>query len=613
MAEALKAQPDLSRDYPTPALLEINRRAEAARLATTASALHKLPLKAVEDSVAEVLKVRDLTYPLDEIVSKARRATSEYYKGKLATTAGGAPIVKRNMTAVVAKVTKRLNARGLEDIERLLLALPAVYEQLLIDALDKEKINPQDDQGLFDYVLRSVRVEPRHYLLNEIVGAALGAENIKLEKDELSALRDLAFQRGISLRDGTVRSAVRKLLADAQSVGNLRQYVDRYAARGEIDTAQFDESIKSEMARFLFARGVTIPSLAAFESGNYDEYFALAFDHALRVSEGSNDPVDVARTKGAGGAEWDYTIRRISESDRPIIRAELIRAAGALYTTFIEGEQMYVYDIADSLLTAWHRGELDIPDGDAASQLNRYEILMRDRPTEEERQMHYKRVFNIGDAEMLSGTVVNETFPSLWDNLMYEVTRYIDKIERYYTEEKFISRTYVYQAIQDLQYNLSEYMTGSTPKKTAEMYHHLQEALDIIGSDDVLNHVGGRRKSILAAIEHIGKASLGVAIPAKNLVEMAERGNDIFRFIANFAPENVADDEFQRFLDACKACIVNQAALEPRREDEGNGDEFESNGYRNGNGYATARRRTHRNGNRVGGRNNGGNFDDWES
>ncbi len=609
LAEALKVKPALSARFSTAALLEINRRAEAARLATEARALHNLPLEAGEDAVAEVLKVRDLTYPLDEIARKARLATSQHYKDELA---GTKRIEKRGITAVIAKVTKRVNAYGLEDIERLLLALPAVYERLLINALEEGDINDHDDQGLFDAVVRSVRVEPRRYLLDEIVGAALGAENIKLGKDELSALRDLAFQRGVSLRAGTMRGAVRKLLTDGQSVGNLRRYVDRYAAGGEIDTAQFDESIKSEMARFLFARGITIASDEAFENGNYDEYFALAFDHALRVSEGSNDPVDVARTKG-GVADWNYTIRRISESDRPIIRAELIRAAGALYTTFIEGEQMHVYDIADSLLTAWHRGELDIPDGDTASQLNRYEILMRDRPTEEERQMHYKRVFNIGEAEILSGTVVNEAFPGLWDNLMYEVTRYIDKIERYYTEEKFISRTSTYQAIQDLQYNLSEYMTGSAPKKTTEMYHHLQEALDIIGSEDVLNHVGGRRKSILTAIERIGKDALGVAIPTKNLVEMAERGNDIFQFIANFAPENVADDEFQRFLDACKACIVNQAALEPRSEDEGNGDEFESNGYNNGNGYATARRRTHKNGNGVGGRSNGGNFDDWES
>jgi uncharacterized membrane protein YgcG len=245
--------------------------------------------------------------------------------------------------------------------------------------------------------------------------------------------------------------------------------------------------------------------------------------------------------------------------------------------------------------------------------------------------MHYKRVFNIGEAEMLSGTVVNEAFPGLWDNLMYEVTVLIDKTERYFTEEKFISRTALYQAIQDLQYNLSEYMTGSAPKKTTEMYRHLEEALDIIGSEDVLNHMGGRRKSMLVVIERMGRASLGVAIPATTLVTIAERGNDIFQFIADFAPENVADDEFQRFLDACKACIVSQAALEPlddserRFQEEYGSGSRNVNGRRSSNGSAVMGRNGYRNGNGssygggsarmigAGRRSNGGDFDDWDS
>ena len=283
---------------------------------------------------------------------------------------------------------------------------------------------------MFDAVLRNVVVEPRRHLLDEIVGRVLDAENIELDNEELAALRDLTFERGVNLRAGSVRGDVLKLVDDGQRLGALRLYVDLYAESGEIDSAKFTENVKREMARFLYARGVRIKDRAAFDSGKYDEHFALAYEHATRVAQGSDDPVDVARTKGSV-SDWDFTIRRISESDRPMIRTEAIRAAGALYTTFVEGEQMRVFDIADSLLTEWHRGELDIPDGDTAALLNRYEILMRDRPTEEERQMHYKRVFNIGEAEMLSGTVVNEAFPSLWDNLMYEVTRYINKTERY--------------------------------------------------------------------------------------------------------------------------------------------------------------------------------------
>jgi hypothetical protein len=637
-ADALMAQPELRETYTADEIREVKRRAdvERARLEGTADKLHGLDGAKDGETIAAVLKVRDLTYPLDEVASNARQATSEFYKEELKKTSADKRVEQRGITAVVAKVTKRLNARGLDDVERTLLALPAVYEFLLIDALDRQKVKDDDDQGLFDAVLRAVAVKPRRYLVEEIAGRVLDAESIELNNDELTALRDLIFERGVALRVGGVRGDVLKLVEDGQRMGALRKFVDRYAANGEIEAAMFTESIKREMARFLYAQGVRVNDIALFDKGNYDEHFALAFHHATRVAQGDDDPVDVARSKGSV-ADWDFTIRRISESDRPIVRAEAIRAAGALYTTFIEGEQMRVFDIADSLLTEWHRGELDIPDGETASMLNRYEILMRDRPTEEERQMHYKRIFNIGDAEMLSGTVVNEPFPALWDNMMYEAALYMDKTERYFTEEKVISRTALHQAIKDLQYNLSEYMTGSAPKKTTEIYKALEDALDIIGSEDVLNHMGGRRKSILSVIERMGKASLGVSIPTTNLVTVAERGNDIFQFIADFAPENVADDEFQRFLDDCKACIVSQAALEPMSEEEyadspasgGYDNGANGNGRRNGRSYARIGRSSHRYGNGssngysggngsrpmagVGARNSRGDFDDWES
>jgi len=638
-ADALTSQPELREKYTADEIREVIRRAdvERARLEGTADKLHGLDGVKDGETFAAVLKVRDLAYPLDEVASKARQATSEFFKEELKKTPADKRVEQRGITAVVAKVTKRLNARGLDDVDRTLLALPAVYESLLIDALDRQKVKEDDDLGLFDAVLRAVAVKPRRYLLNEIAGGVLDAESIELNNDELAALRDLIFERGVSLRVGGVRGDVLKLVEDGQRMGALLIFVERYAVNGEIDAALFTESVKREMARFLYTRGVRVKDIALFDKGNYDEHFALAFDHATRVAQGDDDPVDVARSKGSV-ADWDFSIRRISESDRPIVRAEAIRAAGALYTTFIEGEQMRVFDIADSLLTEWHRGELDIPDGETASMLNRYEILMRDRPTEEERQMHYKRVFNIGDAEMLSGTVVNEPFPALWDNMMYEAALYMDKTERYFTEEKVISRTALYQAIQDLQYNLSEYMTGSAPKKTTEIYKALEDAFDIIGSEDVLNHMGGRRKSILSVIERMGKASLGVSIPTTSLVTVAERGNDIFQFIADFAPENVADDEFQRFLDDCKACIVSQAALEPMSEEEEYADSPASGGYENGangNGrrsgrsYAGIGRSSHRYGNGssngygggsgsrlmagVGSRNSRGDFDDWES
>lgn len=613
LARELERKPQLRVSFTPDEIRKINARAEVerARVDGTAKKLHRMDDLEGGDSYAEVLKVRDLTHPLDEIAIKARQATREFYREELNKKLPAERVVKLIKSAVLAKVSKRLNARGLEDIERALLALPEVYEFLLIEAVNEGGVEKDDDLGLFDAVLRGVAVKPRRFLLNEIAGRVLDAENIELDTEELSSLRDLIFERGADLRSGSLRANVLKLVDEGQRIGKLRDYIDLYAEYGEIDPDLFTPRIKREMARYLFARGVQIKERILFDSGKYDEYFALAYDYATSVVQGLDDPIDVARSKGSV-SDWDFTIRRISESNRPIFRADAIKAAGALYTIYMEGEQMHVFDIADALLTQWHRGDLDIPDGEAAALLNRFEHFLEDRPTEEERQMHYKRIFNIGETDTLSGTVVNEEFPRLWDNMMYEVARYIDKTERYYTEEKRISRTPLYQTIEDLQYNLSEFMTGSAPKKTHEMYVHLQEALDIIGSEDVLNHMGGRRKSMLTVIERVGRAALGVSIPTTSLVTLAERGNDIFHFIAGFAAENVGDDEFERFLDAAKACIVKQAGFETAKEGPYYEDEPAYNSYKNGNGRRSQNGSPARLAIDPNGRTNGS-FDDWES
>lgn len=571
LSDVLEVSPALRTAYSPEELREINRIANIERTLANSKVQELRNLDGRVDSVAgaSVLQLRNVTFLLDKHAAVALKATGEHYSEELrnlpVAPVARPRIMQRGMTATIAKVTKRLNARGLDDWERALLALPPLYEFLLIEGVDDHSVDQSDYEGLADHVLRSVRGNPRRFLLDEIVGRILDAEHIELDVDALRGLVELVSQRGVSLRSGITKPAVLNLIDEGKSLGRLTYYVDRYAARGEIDPDLFTANTRREMARFLLTRGLKIPDDLAFENGLYDEHFLSAFDHSVLVEQGHVDPVDVARTKG-GVTEWNFKIRRISEADRPVIRKEAILAAGALYATFVEGEQMHIFDVADALLTEWHTGELDVSDGKTESALNRYEILMRDRPTEEERHMHYRRVFNIGDANLLSGTVINEPFAGLWDNMMREATLLIAKLERYFTEEKFISRSSLYQTIRDLQYNLSEFVTGSTPKKTHEMYSHLEEALDIIGSQEVLNHLGGQRKSIVTAVQRTGKKHFNVTIPAPTLLDIAEQGYDIFAFIADFAPENVEEDKFQAFLDACKSVIRAQASLEPEPE-----------------------------------------------
>lgn len=569
LSEVLAVTPSLRTAYTAAELREINRIAnvERALLNSKVHALRALDGHSDGVKVASVLQLRNVSFPLDKHVEVAVRATAEHYSDELRKLPDGSRITQRGMTATIAKVSKRLNARGVDDLERVLLSSPPLYEFLLIEGLDKDGVDPTDHEGLTDNVLRSVRGRPRRFLLDEIVGRILDAEHLELDDNALRGLAEMVAKKGLGLRAGTTKSSVLALVDEGKNLGELRNYVDRYAARGEIDSDLFTDDTRLEMGRFLAARGLKIPTDLAFERGDYDEHFVSALDHSVLVEQGTADPIDVARTKG-GVAEWDFKIRKISEADRPVIRPQAIRTAGVLYASFVEGEQMKLFDIADALLTRWHTGDLDISDTKTESALNRYEILMRDRPTEEERRMHYKRIFNIGDGVLLSGSVVNEPFAGLWDNMMQEATLLIAKLERYFTEEKYISRSSLYKAIRDIQYNLSDYVTGSTPKKTQEMYSNLTEALDIIQSDEVLNYLGGRNRSVVSGWQEAGKKYLHTAIPAPTLLDIAEHSYDIFDYIADFSPDNVDEEEFQGFLGACKSVIGAQASLEPETEVE---------------------------------------------
>ena len=103
--------------------------------------------------------------------------------------------------------------------------------------------------------------------------------------------------------------------------------------------------------------------------------------------------------------------------------------------------------------------------------------------------MFYKQVLNIGDAEMLDNMVSNEEFSQLWELLMEEVVRYIEKYESADSPD-YISKTPVYQSLKDIQYNLTTRTSGMVKAMTREMYAHLQSAIEILREQTVVDQLG---------------------------------------------------------------------------------------------------------------------------
>lgn len=512
-------------------------------------------------SIDRTLKIRGVT-DLDPYALKALAAVKQDVQATYNFQYDFNDTIRQVKSAQLGSLSERLNLKGFDDITRLLLSTPEIYSALIYVALKQEKVQADDLDALYNSVAWNVDDRPRKLFLAHLVTEVLNAKRIQVKKTNLQwqKLDDLTLKTGIPIRKGQVEPAITALLNILYKEGEIPHYVDLYLNRGDLAATEFSPAIKQSMVDYLIKLGLKIRR-EAFEAQQYDEYFALAYSEALKRSATADDPIDMARIKG-GEVSWDFTVDTFETTEEQGIIPANILAAGALDYLFYVGECMYVFNVANALVLRWAKGILDIPDGQAAAQLYRFHKLRIERSTPEERAMLYKRVLNKGNGRLLSNMVVNEAFPSYWHQLMSEAAEYIRKREGSPWKENQVSRAPIYQATKNLQYNLTEYMTGMSHLQVTEDYAHLQEAMDLLRSKDILEHFGGRRRSVWNVVERVAKEDFGIAIPTAAVRTLAVEGNKVFQWIANFNAGMVREDAFNMFLRAAESWILAQSALE---------------------------------------------------
>ncbi|EKU98903.1 hypothetical protein Lepto7375DRAFT_8236 [Leptolyngbya sp. PCC 7375] len=486
-------------------------------------------------------------------------------------------LTSSGLLGTIATLTDKLNGSGLDNILRLLLSRPIIYATLIKTALDDEQDNVSSDdlEGLYSSILRNVSNVPRRYFLAKMLTLVLNDRRIRLKASDKrwELLDDLTLTQGLPITIGQVEPAVTELLSTLYTEGNIPYYVAQFSAREDSPISQysFTASIQQAMTNYLVKLGIEIDD-DVFTAGGYDQYFLLAYNEALKTATVGEDPIDAARVKG-GETTWDFSVDTFESIEEQGVSSDNILAAGALDYLYCIGERMHVFDVANALVLRWASGMLDVPEGTTAAALYRYHKLRSERSTPQERAMLYRRVLNRGAGRLLSNMVPNEDFPRLWHQLMSEVAEYIRKAEGSYSADGWVSRAPIYQATKNLQYNLSENMTGMSHLQVTEDYAHLQEALDIIKSEDVVISYGGRRQSIWTVIEQIAKEDLGIMVSSAPIRTAAVEGNKVFQWIATFNEGSVQDSVFQSFLSAAEAWIIAQAAMEEDDDSFGQEDD----------------------------------------
>lgn len=393
-----------------------------------------------------------------------------------------------------------------------------------------------------------------------------------MEADKFLELIGRDFQIGGDDSESLIVATVDQI----NSNNNYEEFVDQYFEQN----AEFKNkgkdiplSVKNKMIELLLGYDLDI---AKFKKSEHNEFFALAYAEAIKVSQGGGDPIDALRNNG-NVSEWDFTFDSDDSQTDNVIIKENIKAAGALYNLFLLGDQLHMFALTDSVILKWWNGEIDVPKGDISNKMYRYYKLRSERNSSEDRGMLYKRIFNMGEGKEMKGVMVNDDFTTLWNNLLDEVIKYIAKREDKISNEEVISKQPIFRAIREIQYNLSSSMTGIASISTREIYANYLECKFILGHKELISQVTrGRSRNINEVIRTLS-AELYQEVPNVSAYFEAARTIDyMFDFISNFNGIALGSEAFEDFVTVVDHYILNMDLVDKKKSITDVGKEDES-------------------------------------
>jgi len=250
-----------------------------------------------------------------------------------------------------------------------------------------------------------------------------------------------------------------------------------------------------------------------------------------------------------------------------------IQNAASLYAIMILGDEMGIFRVADSILKYVTMGKVDVESTTTATRLYNYMQLTKSRTHIQERSMWYKQVFNIGNAETVSNMVTNDNFLPLWETLMEEVIKYIDKYED--SEDPLrVSKSGIHQVMTDLQHNLSRATSGMVKIFIPEMYAHLEDAIQIINAEELRDQLGhGISRDLWNIVESVSMEEFNYFPNTSALRTIADSARNIILDVSIYNQASFSENQFQQFVKNVEAFIIAQnqfqkGSLNGRREDD---------------------------------------------
>jgi hypothetical protein len=296
---------------------------------------------------------------------------------------------------------------------------------------------------------------------------------------------------------------------------------------------------------------------------------------SIALSNLKNNNLSYSSDKDEEIADFDFGVTYYDDvKTAQSYNKESILCAAQLYYVMTLGDELGIFDVVNTIMTKeMPKGRVDITSKQLMKDLQQYffnenfsigsDGTQYKRTLAEERHMFYKQVFDIGGGEIVDGAETNKEFNILWNTLLEEVVKYISKIERSNNPELFVSKQNIFQAIEDLQYNLSNYCTGMAKVATPIMNKELDFVVErFLMHEDIRKQLAPNGNgSFWKVIENVqrGKGMMNTSL----LRNKAVFTHKIITAIANYTPLAFDNDKVTgEFVSTVEALIINNDQLE---------------------------------------------------
>jgi hypothetical protein len=449
--------------------------------------------------------------------------------------------------------------------------------------------------GYYELGLRSPRA-----LVDVLQNSPRGVRTI-INYGAVSGARTRIFREKLDVKDYNKDDS--KIVEDLQAAnlplsevsfakaadGIIDNYIFNSTAEGLITGAESEIgkiplSIRSQIIKSIKQSPIPItPANASF----YISQFVMQNAGTLGQADAFLEVLDEQQPEEQVVDDTDFDVQYL-EDDRSLIQISqsAVKCAAQLYYGMVLGDELDVFNAVNFFTHKYLvRGNFDIRNPTLRGDLQRYvfdgefselnksgkptgRILKRTRPAE--RQMFYRQVFNQGNAPVTDDVVINGEYKKLWNVLMLESARYLEKAQMSPNPDSFVSRTNVMQSVEDLQYNLSTSCTGMANVIAPLIYKELDFVVKrIFMHDEILSKVAPGGGTWSRVIENLYMDMKRSRPKATVLYNKAKLGHSIISKIASYDPAAFEDDKnFSDFISDVDAFITTQSILQDSLTDD---------------------------------------------